>query len=383
MKDLTEILQQYGREKKLSPCEVLFRQGSLSDGIYYLTSGRLGVYKEEQDDSFRLSEIAAGRLFGEIGAATGRLRTATVKAEEGSSVIHISEDDFRRALAESPLLASEIFSLMKERIMDADTQRVSLGRSYQQAVERAQKLSTQKEQLEEVLRLREEMANMIVHDLRNPLAIIAGGLQLVERMPVAEGKSEQMKKLVERIGRSVTRIQSLVDTLLDIARLEQGRMTLNRQPLDLAALAGDVAAEGRPLAEDKGVALENRVAPGLAPVHADCEVIHRVLVNLVDNALKFTPKGQQVWLEAESKGDHVHFAVVDTGPGIPPDARERVFEKFTQVEGIVGSRKGSGLGLTLCRMAVEAHGGRIWVEDGPEGKGSRFVLTLPKAPKDA
>jgi CRP-like cAMP-binding protein len=121
MKDLTEILQQYGREKKLSPGEVLFRQGSLSDGIYYLTSGRLGVYKEEQDDSFRLSEIAAGRLFGEIGAATGRLRTATVKAEEGSSVIQISEDDFRRALAESPLLASEIFSLMKERIMDADT----------------------------------------------------------------------------------------------------------------------------------------------------------------------------------------------------------------------------------------------------------------------
>ena len=111
---------------------------------------------------------------------------------------------------------------------------------------------------------------------------------------------------------------------------------------------------------------------------ADGEILQRVLVNLLDNALKFTPSGGQVWVEGRPEDAVVELSVVDTGPGIPPEERERVFEKFTQVRGHEMARKGSGLGLTFCQMAVEAQGGRIWIEDGPQGRGSCFTFTIPR-----
>jgi signal transduction histidine kinase len=173
-----------------------------------------------------------------------------------------------------------------------------------------------------------------------------------------------------------------VDTLLDIARLEEGAMALGLLPLDLEGLVGEVLAEERPLAEKKGVTLESRLPESLPPVLADHDVLLRVLVNLVDNALKFTPRGERVWVAAGPEPKGVRVEVVDAGPGIPVAERARIFEKFTQVQRQAETRRGVGLGLSFCRMAVEAHGGRIWVEDGPGGRGSRFVFTLPQVQAD-
>jgi CRP-like cAMP-binding protein len=136
MKNLDEILQQYGRERTLAPGEVLLYQGAVSDGVYYLRSGRLGVYKEEGDASFFFSQVEPGDLVGELGAATGWSRSATVKAEEESRVVHISEADFRRAMGEAPALAAEVICSMGEWLAGADVARVNLGRSYQQASDR-------------------------------------------------------------------------------------------------------------------------------------------------------------------------------------------------------------------------------------------------------
>ena len=376
MEKLVEILQQYGKEKNLSPGEVLCRQGSVSDGVYYLKWGWLGVYREEQDDSYLLSIIAPGEMVGERGATTGRSRAATVRATRESCVIHVSEADFRRAMNEAPALAAKVICTMGDRLTDADVVRVTLGRSHRQAVERVQALYSQKEWLEELLRLREELASMIVHDLRNPLGVISTGLELLEQAPVAEHGQEYVTTVIETMGRSVRRMQRLVDTLLDIARLEEGEMVLQPLPLDLSALIEGVMKEERPLAEKSGVTLESRLPTGLPEVLADRDLIQRVVINLLDNALKFTPSGGQVWVGAQPEAGEVRVEVVDTGPGIPLEERERIFEKFTQVQRWVGVRRGSGLGLTFCRMAVEAHGGRIWVEDGPEGNGSRFIFTL-------
>jgi signal transduction histidine kinase len=171
----------------------------------------------------------------------------------------------------------------------------------------------------------------------------------------------------------------LVGTLMDIASLEEGRMPLRLAPLDLRALVQEALAEERPLAERNDIDLGSDLAADLGPpVEVDYDVVQRVLINLLDNALKFTPRGGRVWVEVRPTGEAVEVAVVDTGPGIPQKERERVFEKFTQVAGQVGSRRGSGLGLAFCRMAVEAHGGRIWVEAGPGGVGSRFVFVVPE-----
>lgn len=379
MKNLDEILQQYGRERTLAPGEVLLYQGAVSDGVYYLRSGRLGVYKEEGDASYFFSEVEPGDLVGELGAATGWSRSATVKAEEESRVVHISEADFRRAMGEAPSLAAEVICSMGEWLAGADVARVNLGRSYQQATDRVEALCSEKERLEELLRLREELADMIIHDLRNPLGVISSTLELLHHVPVAEAEKQYMASVLETTGRSVRRMQRLVDTLLDIARLEEGAMALGLLPLDLGVLVGEVLAEEHPLAEKKGVALESRLPEGLPAILADHDVLLRVLINLVDNALKFTPRGERVWVAAGPEPEGVRVEVVDAGPGIPVAERARVFEKFTQVQGRAETRRGVGLGLAFCRMAVEAHGGHIWVEDGPGGRGSRFVFTLPQA----
>ncbi len=382
METLPDILRRYGTEKELQPDAILIHQGSVSDGVYYLERGRLGVYREEQDALFLLSEIAPGKLVGELGAATGWARTATVKAEETSRVIYIPEADFRRALNEVPGLAAEIVRQMGERLTAADVARVTLGRSYQQAIDRAQTLHSEKARLEELLRLREELADTIIHDLRNPLGVISAGLDMLQRSLADGSEPEYAVSVMDLVGRSVRRMQHLVDTLLDIARLEEGKMTLRHRPLDLRGLVEEAILEAQPLAENAGVAVENRLSPHLPLVMADRDVLQRVLTNLLDNALKFTPGGGRVWVEAHPDGEIVRVEMVDTGPGIPLKERTRIFEKFTQVKGRVGTRSGSGLGLAFCQMAVEAHGGRIWVEDGPKGVGSRFVLTLPTAQGD-
>lgn len=378
MENLEEILQQYGKERKLSPGEVLFHQGSVSDGVYYLKWGWLGVYRDEQDTSYLLSVISPGEMVGELAATTGRPRAGTVMAGKEACVIHVSEANFHRALDEAPALAAEIIYTMGKRLTNADTVRVTLGRSYHRAVDRIQALRSQKAQMEELLRLREELANMIVHDLHNPLGVITTGLSLLERAQVTETTPEYVTTVMETMRRSAQRMRRLTNTLLDIARLEKEEMMLRALPLDLKTLVEEVIAEEYALAEDKEMTLENRLPADLPAVLADRDLIQRVLVNLVDNALKFTPDGGRVWVEAQPNPENVQIEVVDSGPGIPLEERARIFEKFTQVQGRTGTGGGSGLGLAFCRMAVEAHGGHLWVEDGPEGSGSRFIFTIPK-----
>lgn len=369
---LARFLELYGHEEHFAPGEIVCRQGSPSDGLYYLRQGRLRVYREEPDAIFPLSEVKVGELVGELGAATGWVRTATVEALEESVVVHVPDAEFRRALLQEPDLSVEIARLVTKRLTDADVARVTLGRSYQQAVSRVQRLDTEKAQLEELLRLREEMADMLVHDLRNPLGVISGGLGLLEGV-VGQGEAAS---IIEVMGRAAGRMRRLVDTLLDIARMEGGRMALQEAPLDVRALAEETVAEEQPYARQRNIELTSRVPAGLPLVSGDRDVLQRVLVNLLDNALNYTPEGGRVWVEGRPLGGGVELAVVDTGPGIPPEERERIFEKFTQVKGRQGARRGAGLGLTFCRMAVEAHGGEVWVEEGPGGVGSRFVVEL-------
>jgi len=374
MEQLIEVLRAEGERILLSAGDILLHQGSLGSDVYYLESGRLGVYREEGMDSYHLADIMPGEVVGEMGAATGWTRTATVKAEEDSVVIRIPEETFQELLRTRPMM-TEIVSLIGERLTKADRKRITLGQSYEQARDRAQTLSTQKAQLEEILRLREEFSGMIVHDLRNPLGVIIGGIEiLTDREEVS---NPQAKSILSMMERAAARMQQLVDNLLDIARLEEGRMSFDPQPLDIGSLIEDVIEEEASLADLAEQTLSHRLPKSLPLVKADADLVQRVLVNLVDNALKFTPTGGDIWIEARPAEDHLRVDVLDTGPGVPREERDRIFEKFTQVKGHVGRRKGSGLGLTFCWMAIEAHEGQIWVEDGPGGVGSRFSFTLP------
>ncbi len=177
--------------------------------------------------------------------------------------------------------------------------------------------------------------------------------------------------------RSTDRIQRLTNSLLDINRLEAGQSIGNRQPLNTAELVREVADTVLPNVDNKDLTLTWEVTPEIPEVFADADMLRRVLINLLENAIKFTPAEGKIHISARRDGDFVEICVSDTGPGIPPADQERIFQKFTRLVSKDGPR-GLGLGLAYCRLAVLGHGGEIWVESHP-GKGSEFKFTMPIA----
>lgn len=223
--------------------------------------------------------------------------------------------------------------------------------------------------------LRTDLINMIIHDLRNPLGSIMSSLQLLHTGLVERDQTLPFKKLVGIAIRSGQKMHRLIDSLLDTGRFEAGEAELKKVPVSPAALVQEAVEQIHPLALNKGHKLESYVAPDLPTVVADPDIILRVLTNLLDNAVKFTFGPGLIKLEARQVGREILFSVTDNGPGIPPEAQQRVFDRFVRLESTEGTR-GTGLGLAFCKLAVEAHGGRIWVES-EEGQGATFSFTLP------
>jgi signal transduction histidine kinase len=225
---------------------------------------------------------------------------------------------------------------------------------------------------------RDDLTHTMVHDLRNPLNNIFGAQELISDLGPLTQEQEQVLDVARD---STQRMLVLVNAILDISRLEGGRMPLDRKAFRLKAAAAGVLESQLPLAASKMIQLKEGIPAGLPPVFADRILIERVLQNLVGNALTFTPVGGGVWITAridEEKESRLLVQVEDTGPGLPPGVHERLFQKFVTGKQ-VGS--GSGLGLAFCKMAVEAHGGRIWARNRPEG-GAIFLFTLPVALED-
>jgi signal transduction histidine kinase len=173
-------------------------------------------------------------------------------------------------------------------------------------------------------------------------------------------------------------VLNLVNSLLDISQLESGNVDIKTKPLDINPIISDVINDLVQQANEDGVILRKTDSKDLPHVLIEKHLIRRVLTNLVDNALKFTPEGGIVTVETKQEPEgFVTIRVTDTGPGIPEDYREKVFTRFSQVPGRLGRRRGSGLGLTFCRLVVEAHDGRIWVEPGEKESGTTLAFTLP------
>jgi signal transduction histidine kinase len=231
-------------------------------------------------------------------------------------------------------------------------------------------------------RMRDDLVHTMVHDLRSPLATISLSLEAI-RMRGADSLSPRQRQMLENALNNTRSMSGLVNNILDVNRLESGHMPLERASVSLADLVVEALRAQSLLAAEKDLRLESDVPPLLPPTWADARLIGRVLQNLVGNAVKFTPPGGSIKVVvgkvagdqqiAESR--QVRVSVVDTGPGISPELQSRLFQKF-----VVGQLKGrgSGIGLAFCKLAVEAHDGRIWVESEP-GQGAIFTFTLPVA----
>jgi PAS domain S-box-containing protein len=222
--------------------------------------------------------------------------------------------------------------------------------------------------------LRDDLISMIYHDLRSPLANVVSSLDVMDTMlPEEEGAS--LRSLLGIAMRSTERILRLTNSLLDINRLEAGQPVVNLQPIDPSLLAREAVETVLPIAGNKKQELEVEVPPGLPRVLIDADMIRRVLTNLLENAVKFTPPEGKISVGARIQESWIQMWVQDDGAGIPEAERERIFDKYTRLHAKEGPR-GIGLGLAYCRLAVEGHGGRIWVE-GESGAGARFCFTLP------
>lgn len=232
---------------------------------------------------------------------------------------------------------------------------------------------------------REEFSRMLIHDLRGPLTAMTTSLAVLNTIiPTDAPYRDVVEMTTDSSRRSIRKLLSRVNALLDVARMESGQMHLETQPTELASLIDEVCIELSPLAHELNVKLESSLPENLPPLAVDADKVERLLQNLLDNALKFSPLDGRVLVQAHQFGSDgippgfVRIDVIDQGPGVPDEYKMRLFERFAQISGQKGRRPGMGLGLTFCRLVAEAHGGRIWIEDNPAG-GSVFAFTLPAA----
>jgi NtrC-family two-component system sensor histidine kinase KinB len=172
-------------------------------------------------------------------------------------------------------------------------------------------------------------------------------------------------------------MRRLVDSLLDVAQMDTGNILLSLAEVSPAALVNKTISQMKPMLTNYEITVDVDVPAELPTIKVDEEKMNRVLSNLLDNAFKYTRSGGKVFISVQKNDQHVLISVTNTGPTIPPEDRQRVFERFTRVSGGKPDTSGFGLGLAFCRMAIEAHNGKIWVEPLEEGPGNRFVFTLP------
>ena len=219
--------------------------------------------------------------------------------------------------------------------------------------------------------LRDDLISMIYHDLRSPLANVLYSMDILASM--LSGEDGMYGTLIDVAVRSAERIQRLTSSLLDLKRLEAGQPVLNRDVTNLFEIINDATDAVRPIAESKKQEVYTELPGDMPTMNIDGDMIRRVIINLIENAIKYTPLGGRIGVGANPFEDGVLFWVKDNGPGISPEQRDAVFDKFTRLH---SSGRGIGLGLAFCRLAVEGHNGHIWVDSEP-GQGSIFMFSLP------
>jgi len=338
--------------------------GQTTDLLYF--DRRVGANPSEIRDSLQ-------RIGFHIGTARGRRRNGEVFPLEiitgnlrggPGAVVLLRDITERKRIEEQLVLTRDEAKQANQAKSQALTQ-----------------LETNFRKLQDLEQLRDNLTYMIVHDLKSPLATVGGLLAIVEEEIAPKLDADQSNYLAE-CSVLVRRLQDMTLSVLDVGRLEQGQMPIAMTPCNLENLIRE--AERIVRLDLQGVTVT--LLPDTRPLVAACdaEIIRRVLVNLLDNALKFTPAGGEVRVLLGRKDGFATVDVVDAGPGIPAQHQQRVFDRFAVIE---AKRNSTGLGLTFCKLAVEAHGGKIsiespanlWKHEKPEVKGTAIRITLPLA----
>ena len=351
----------------------LRRQGH---GVRTASSGSdaLRLIREEAFDlvllDIMMPDMDGYQVLGSIKADEGLRHIPVIMISalnEVQSVVRCIEagaDDYLAKPFNPTLLKARIgASLEKKRGRDRETVLFEqLQRNYKR--------------LQEVEKLRDDMRNMIVHDLRTPLTSVIVGVEMLEKHGELNESQRELMAIATAGGRTLL---GMINDLLDVEKMESGSTQLQYDELSAAALVAGAIEQVASLAEDGQTTLVTEIVSGLPSFIGDENRLSRTLVNLIANAISFTPGGTVTIGASRDDMENIRFAIRDTGIGIPSEAFGRIFEKFGQLDS--RNRVGTGLGLAFCKLAVEAHGGRIEVESAP-GAGSTFSFTIPLVTHD-
>ena len=270
---------------------------------------------------------------------------------------------------------------ISEDITERKQSEEALARQAQELARSNVELHQAKDAAEAASRAKSEFLANMSHELRTPLNAIIGFSEILEDQTFGELNARQTK-YISNVLTSGRHLLQLINDILDLAKIEAGRLDLDAQPFAVSSALQDVATIVKTLANKKNVQLHVEAPPQLPTLSADQPKFKQILYNLLSNAIKFTPEGGTVTVKGEVEGNGaclMRIAVSDTGIGIKSEDQERVFGEFEQVDSSYGrQQQGTGLGLALTKRLVKLHGGRIWVEsEGVAGKGSTFFFVLP------
>jgi two-component system CheB/CheR fusion protein len=270
------------------------------------------------------------------------------------------------------------FLLLNEQIEELHREITRRKRTEEELRHLEQELKERAERLAEADRRKNEFLAMLAHELRNPLAPIRNALHLLGRPGTDAATVQRVREIMEH---QIEHMVRLVDDLLEVSRITRGKIQLRKERIDVKDLAVRVAEASRPLMDAHGHSFSVSVPPEPVWLEADPVRLEQVLVNLLNNAAKFTGAGGRIWLSLAAEEDEAVLRVRDTGAGIPPDLLPIVFEPFVQANGALDRAQGGlGIGLTLVRSLVEMHGGRVSAHSEGLGTGTEIAVRLPRLP---
>jgi two-component system sensor histidine kinase GlrK len=372
---LTSIQQDYHRYQ-----ELFIKEAQL------IKAGRTypeAFYKEEKDK-------ITGGILGSLEKLSVEREQETYKKVKKLAESGMHAGEVARVITAGCLIFLVILSFLLTRsitrpisLLKEKTREIANGRfegnlrvsSPPEIGELAMAFNSMCQRLHELERMKTEFFSSMSHELRTPLTSIKEGTGLLLD-GVGGTITEKQKRLLTIVAEESNRLIGLVNSLLDLSKMEAGMMTYNFQRSNLTPLINKAMTEITPLVEARAIRLETEIGEDLPPVLLDQERVLQVLRNLIGNAVKFTPRAGRVKIAARSFDGSVEFSVRDTGPGIATEDLTAIFEKFHQAPGAAASMNGTGLGLAIAKHIIVSHGGTIWAENHPE-QGSTFFFVLP------
>jgi signal transduction histidine kinase len=366
--DEIEELIANSQVRSYTPGAILCRENEVEDRFYMILEGEVEVTKNINNTEVRLLKtLAPGDFFGEMALIHNAPRAATVTAKTELTTLELDKAAFDRVLHKSTSIAMAMVSEISNRLRQNDQLAVDDLRM------RASELAEAYQKLAEQELARREFLTNIAHELRSPLMVASGNLQILQKGIL---KGEQLAAGIDTVSRNVQQIVTLVN---DILFLQEMDLVLpDFQAVNMNEVAYAVVGKYAASAHDHGVSLRLTPSPNLPPVSGDSKSLERALMALIDNAIKFSPRGGDVKINLSANGEKVLVAVEDHGIGITKENLPRIFDRFYHLDRSGDDLfRGIGLGLAITRQVIEQHQGTLDVVSTP-GKGSIFTLTLKK-----